>query len=151
MLKWARLVAGSGVFDLAAGVDMARLDAWRRLGPLVAEDLAQLVGRELEAIEGWPKNFGQRVRGATVIPMSMASDPDGGARVHRRGSVERDVAGEHDPRRSCARADDVLEDVSCARWPIRGGRGRQARGPTRQRRHDPQSIPVNDNKVEQEG
>ena len=147
MLKWARLVAGSGVFDLAAGVDMARLDAWRRLGPLVAEDLAQLVGRELEAIEGWPKNFGQRVRGAT-IPMSMASD-----QTEVRVSIVVDPSSATwlastilgDP----APADDVLEDVLREMANTAGGAVKRAALPDNVVMTA--GIPVNDNKVEQKG
>jgi len=50
-----------------------RLAVWKRLGEVVAEDLAQLVGQTVRATPGWPEKFGRDVRCAT-IPLSLARD-----------------------------------------------------------------------------
>jgi CheY-like chemotaxis protein len=73
LLKWAQSVSSPAVFDFSNALDVSRLRAWQNMGPVVAEDLAQVLGQPLETAKGWPKRFARGVRGAT-IPLSLASD-----------------------------------------------------------------------------
>lgn len=53
--------------------DLRRLRAWKNMGQLVAEDLAQIVGQPIQPVEGWPNAFGRGLRGATVA-MSLPGE-----------------------------------------------------------------------------
>ncbi|HXX67480.1 MAG TPA: response regulator [Polyangiaceae bacterium] len=46
--------------------DLRRLRAWKNMGQLVVDDLAQVVGQNIQPMEGWPSAFGRGLRGATV-------------------------------------------------------------------------------------
>jgi CheY-like chemotaxis protein len=73
VVRWARGLNKPAVFDLVAPVDVTGLLAWRTLGPLVADDLAQIAGSRFTVSEGWPQQFSGAVHRA-VIPMSLAGD-----------------------------------------------------------------------------
>jgi DNA-binding response OmpR family regulator len=73
LIRWAQSVVKPAVFDFSSTLDMTKLRAWRGLGALVAEDLAQMAGQAFSASEGWPQRFTEDYRSAT-IPMSLAGD-----------------------------------------------------------------------------
>lgn len=53
--------------------DLRRLRAWKNMGRIVTDDLAQVVAQPIRAVEGWPKEFGRGLRGATVS-MSLPAE-----------------------------------------------------------------------------
>lgn len=114
LIKWAQSVTRTSVFDLSTAVDVTRLRVWKGMGDLVAADLAQMFGQEVQATEGWPKRFGRDLRGAT-IPMSLASD-----KVELRVSIVADpttlswLGGTllGDPHASEATMKDVLRELA---------------------------------------
>ncbi len=73
LIRWANSLARPAVFDLSAPVDVSRLQAWKDLGSLVADDLSQIAGQPFAVCKGWPKHFSNNLRSAT-IPMSLAGD-----------------------------------------------------------------------------
>jgi CheY-like chemotaxis protein len=73
LMKWAQSVTNPSAFDFSSSTDFTRLRAWQQMGTLVAEDLAQVVGQPLEAIDGWPQRFGSGTRGATIL-LSLATE-----------------------------------------------------------------------------
>jgi DNA-binding response OmpR family regulator len=73
LLRWARSLTKTDVYDWSAGLDLRRLRAWTDMGAIVAEDLAQMIGVAIEPVEGWPRQFEHALRGA-AIPMSLPSE-----------------------------------------------------------------------------
>jgi len=73
LIRWAHSLARPAVFDLSTPVDVTRLQAWKDLGALVAEDLSQIAGQRFAICRGWPTHFRHGLRSAT-IPMSLAGD-----------------------------------------------------------------------------
>ena len=73
LVKWAKSLATPASFDLATPVDVGRLQAWSKLGALVAGDLSEMAGQRFAVTNAWPKRFAQQLRSAT-IPMSLAGD-----------------------------------------------------------------------------
>jgi DNA-binding response OmpR family regulator len=73
LLRWAKSLTKTDLYDWTGGLDLRRLRAWTEMGAIVAEDLSQMIGLPLDAVEGWPKNFDQALRGAS-IPMSLPSE-----------------------------------------------------------------------------
>ena len=72
LLRWVSSIDKS-VFDLSAPPELTQLEAWRKLGVAVAEDLGQIAGQSFTVTCGWPSEFGKAARAAT-IPMSLAGD-----------------------------------------------------------------------------
>lgn len=64
---------GPRVTDGPPAIDIRRLRAWKNMGQLVADDLAQVIGQSVQPVEGWPAAFGRGLRGATVA-MSLPGE-----------------------------------------------------------------------------
>jgi DNA-binding response OmpR family regulator len=73
LIRWAQAVLKPAAFDFSGTLDLSALRAWKNLGALVAEDLAQIAGQPFGVSEGWPEHFGNGLPSAT-IPMSLAGD-----------------------------------------------------------------------------
>jgi DNA-binding response OmpR family regulator len=113
-LRWAHAIAKPAAFDFFAEVDVTRLQAWKNLGSLVAEDLAQLAARALTVSEGWPDRLPGEGRGAFIV-MSLA-----GEQLEVRVSVAVDATALHwlrtallgDPAASIEAVDDALRELA---------------------------------------
>jgi DNA-binding response OmpR family regulator len=113
-LRWAHAIAKPAAFDFFAEVDVSRLQAWKNLGLLVADDLTQLAARAFTVSGGWPERLPGEGRGAT-IPMSLAGD-----QVEVRVSIAVDSTALHwlktallgDPAASNEAADDALRELA---------------------------------------
>jgi DNA-binding response OmpR family regulator len=66
LLWWARNVGQPTLFGIDPPREVTGLQAWRNLGPLVATDFAQIAGRPVNAVEGWPASYSADLRCATV-------------------------------------------------------------------------------------
>lgn len=113
-MRWARAVATPAAFDLAAPVQVSRLQAWSALGQLVATDLAEMAGQPVAVSNVWPARFQHDLRGAS-IPMSLA-----GEQLELRVSIVADPIALrwikatllYDPNASAAAADDALRELA---------------------------------------
>lgn len=73
LLRWSRSVSRPCAFDFSEKLDVASLRSWRGLGPLVAEDLAQMAGSPFGVAPGYPAHLAAGALSAS-IPMSLAGD-----------------------------------------------------------------------------
>ena len=72
-LRWSRSVTKPAAFDFSTALDLTRLQMWKNIGCIVADDMAQMASQAFSVCEGWPKHFTSECRSAT-IPMSLAGD-----------------------------------------------------------------------------
>ncbi|HLK41022.1 MAG TPA: response regulator, partial [Polyangiaceae bacterium] len=69
--KWS---GASAAHEVSPGAkDLGEYTAIRNAGPLVAKDVAEMIGQEASVAEGWNLERSTLLRGAT-IPMSLATD-----------------------------------------------------------------------------
>lgn len=59
--------------ESSSTMDIRRLRAWKNMGQIVVDDLAQVIGQNIQPAEGWPSGFGRGLRGATVA-MSLPGE-----------------------------------------------------------------------------
>lgn len=114
LIRWAQSLPRTTVFDLASAMDIGRLQAWKNLGTLVADDLSQIATQAFAVREGWPKRFADQLCGAT-IPMSLAGD-----QLEVRVSIVVDALTLHwlrgallgDPNANADATDDALRELA---------------------------------------
>ena len=73
LLRWSRSLSKPGAFDFSGALDVASLRAWRNLGRLVADDLAEMATCLVTVTQGYPAHLGVEAPCATIA-MSLASD-----------------------------------------------------------------------------
>jgi CheY-like chemotaxis protein len=72
LLRWSRSVTKPAAFDFSDALDLTKLQVWKTIGCVVADDLSQIAGQAFSVNEGCPQRF-SGCRSAT-IPMSLAGD-----------------------------------------------------------------------------
>jgi CheY-like chemotaxis protein len=70
--RWASSLT-SVAFDWSAVTDVRRMNAWQRMGAIAGDDLGQAFGQSVEVVEGWPKHFEGKLRGASLC-LSLANE-----------------------------------------------------------------------------
>jgi CheY-like chemotaxis protein len=114
LLRWVKSVERPLAFDFSVPSDVAKLQAWKRLGLEAAEDLGLVVGQPLAVTAGMPLGFAPGARAAT-IPLSLAEN-----QVEVRVTIAADAAAFQwlksavvgDAGATDAMADDVVRELA---------------------------------------